>query len=78
MSTGLVLALARSSMLGRSESPVEDFMNVRFWPKAASFLEHIQDELMTASTLKRPLCYGIYSRPISSQIAHFYAGQRAI
>jgi len=29
-----MLALARSSILGQGESPVEDFLNGRFWPKA--------------------------------------------
>jgi hypothetical protein len=29
-----MLALARSSMSGRSESPVDNFLNVRLWPKA--------------------------------------------
>jgi hypothetical protein len=29
-----MLALARSSILDQGESPVEDFLNVCFWPKA--------------------------------------------
>jgi hypothetical protein len=30
-------------------------MNDRLWPKAASILEHVQDEKVTALPQKRPL-----------------------
>jgi hypothetical protein len=45
-------------------------MNDRLWPKAASILEHFQDEIMTAYPQKRPFCYRFSSRLISAHLAH--------